>query len=115
MNLIIETPQNENKKKIVCATEPINRIIGQISPINSLNKLSQRGLHKFTKVCASSISLDFQSKRRFEISQNQKEILEFEVNNESNETNKDSEFKLKFKLSKGNYFGDIALIKDDLS
>ena len=117
LNQRVDTPANENKLKAVSGTEsPINKIIDHISPKNSLNKLFQRDFNKFTTICKSPISFENKDTIRFEKFQNPKGILKSERNiHESNEKKFDSEFKLKFKLSEGNYFGDIALIKDGLS
>ena len=111
----INTADNENEINFYANKSPINKIVGQTSPINSSDILSPRNNHKFITVRTNPMLLDIKGTRKLESPRNVEDILKPERKNLGRIQNKIiPEFKLKFKLSEGNYFGDIALIKDDL-
>ena len=110
------TAHNENEINFYAKKSPINKkIVGQASPINSIDILSPRNNHKFITVRTNPMLLDIRGTKKLESPRNVEDILKPERNNLAPIQNKTiPEFKLKFKLSEGNYFGDIALIRDDL-
>ena len=114
INLKINTGCNKNEIKVNGTKSPINRIAGRVSPINSPDILSPQNYHKFMTIRASPIPLDIQGVRKLESPKNFEDMIKSERNYTTIQNENGPKFKPKFKLSKGNYFGDIALIKDNL-